>query len=200
MTSSTRGINDRTRSNRNVGFTRGLGNWYTLGRPGQNGQEFGRQVEQTSHLPAKFLAHSDLGVQRVPVSQTAVAAHIAVADRIQVVDSRAMGRTCHLQQQKDPDKYSGDDEEFYHGTGINDLNAIGTNVGGTVWETVHAGTPRSERPEEIPAGRCDVCSTCRPNSWPILTWASSVYQFPRPRLQPTLRLPIAFRSLIPVPW
>jgi predicted Zn-dependent protease len=33
-------------------------------------------------------------------------------------------------QQKDHDKESGDDEKFYHGTGINDLNAIGTrNVG-----------------------------------------------------------------------
>ncbi|HKD82161.1 MAG TPA: M48 family metallopeptidase [Candidatus Angelobacter sp.] len=34
------------------------------------------------------------------------------------------------QQQKDQDKASGDDDKFYHGTGINDLNAIGNrNVG-----------------------------------------------------------------------
>jgi predicted Zn-dependent protease len=33
-------------------------------------------------------------------------------------------------QQKDRDKESGDDDKFYHGTGINDLNAIGNrNVG-----------------------------------------------------------------------
>ena len=34
------------------------------------------------------------------------------------------------QEQKDRDKDSGDDDKFYHGTGINDLNAIGSrNVG-----------------------------------------------------------------------
>lgn len=34
------------------------------------------------------------------------------------------------QQPKDRDKQSGDDDKFYHGTGINDLNAIGSrNVG-----------------------------------------------------------------------
>lgn len=34
------------------------------------------------------------------------------------------------QQQKDQDKQSGDDDKFYHGTGINDINAIGNrNVG-----------------------------------------------------------------------
>ncbi len=34
------------------------------------------------------------------------------------------------QQPKDKDKGSGDDDKFYHGTGINDLNAIGSrNVG-----------------------------------------------------------------------
>ena len=34
------------------------------------------------------------------------------------------------QQQKEQDKQSGDDDKFYHGTGINDVNAIGSrNVG-----------------------------------------------------------------------
>lgn len=35
---------------RNVGCNRGLGNWYTLDAQVRMGQEFARQVEQTSHL------------------------------------------------------------------------------------------------------------------------------------------------------
>ena len=45
------GINDLNAiGNRNVGCNRGLGNWYTLDAQVRMGQEFGRQVEQTSHL------------------------------------------------------------------------------------------------------------------------------------------------------
>jgi predicted Zn-dependent protease len=45
------GINDLNAiGNRNVGCNRGLGNWYTLDAQVRMGQEFARQVEQTSHL------------------------------------------------------------------------------------------------------------------------------------------------------
>ncbi len=45
------GINDLNAiGNRNVGCNRGLGNWYTLDSQVKMGQEFARQVEQTSHL------------------------------------------------------------------------------------------------------------------------------------------------------
>jgi predicted Zn-dependent protease len=45
------GINDvNAIGNRNVGCNRGLGNWYTLDAQVRMGQEFARQVEQTSHL------------------------------------------------------------------------------------------------------------------------------------------------------
>jgi predicted Zn-dependent protease len=45
------GINDvNAIGNRNVGCNRGLGNWYTLDSQVKMGQEFARQVEQTSHL------------------------------------------------------------------------------------------------------------------------------------------------------
>ncbi|HZE79645.1 MAG TPA: M48 family metallopeptidase [Candidatus Polarisedimenticolia bacterium] len=45
------GINDLNAiGNRNVGCNRGLGNWYTLDTQVRMGQEFARQVEQTSHL------------------------------------------------------------------------------------------------------------------------------------------------------
>lgn len=45
------GINDLNAiGNRNVGCNRGLGNWYTLDSQVRMGQEFARQVEQTSHL------------------------------------------------------------------------------------------------------------------------------------------------------
>ena len=50
----------------------------------------GNQVRRLFHLLGKFLAHFYLAVQRVPVEQPAIAAHIAVADGIQVVDSLAM--------------------------------------------------------------------------------------------------------------
>ncbi|HEY1528097.1 MAG TPA: M48 family metallopeptidase [Candidatus Angelobacter sp.] len=46
-----KGINDLNAiGNRNVGCNRGLGNWYTLDSQVRMGQEFARQVEQTSHL------------------------------------------------------------------------------------------------------------------------------------------------------
>jgi predicted Zn-dependent protease len=45
------GINDLNAiGSRNVGCNRGLGNWYTLNTQVKMGQEFARQVEQTSHL------------------------------------------------------------------------------------------------------------------------------------------------------
>jgi beta-barrel assembly-enhancing protease len=45
------GINDLDAiGHRNVGCNRGLGNWYTLDAQVRMGQEFARQVEQTSHL------------------------------------------------------------------------------------------------------------------------------------------------------
>jgi predicted Zn-dependent protease len=45
------GINDLNAiGNRNVGCNRGLGNWYTLDGQVKMGQEFARQVEQSSHL------------------------------------------------------------------------------------------------------------------------------------------------------
>jgi predicted Zn-dependent protease len=45
------GINDLDAiGHRNVGCSRGLGNWYTLDAQVRMGQEFARQVEQTSHL------------------------------------------------------------------------------------------------------------------------------------------------------
>jgi beta-barrel assembly-enhancing protease len=45
------GINDvNAIGNRNVGCNRGLGNWYTLDSQIRAGQEFARQVEQSSHL------------------------------------------------------------------------------------------------------------------------------------------------------
>jgi len=45
------GINDLNAiGSRNVGCNRGLGNWYTLETQVKMGQEFARQVEQTSHL------------------------------------------------------------------------------------------------------------------------------------------------------
>ncbi len=45
------GINDLDAiGNRNVGCNRGLGNWYTLDSQVKAGQEFARQVEQTSHV------------------------------------------------------------------------------------------------------------------------------------------------------
>jgi predicted Zn-dependent protease len=45
------GINDLNAiGSRNVGCNRGLGNWYTLDSQVKMGQEFARQVEQTSHL------------------------------------------------------------------------------------------------------------------------------------------------------
>jgi predicted Zn-dependent protease len=45
------GINDLNAiGNRNVGCNRGLGNWYTLDSQVKMGQEFARQVEQSSHL------------------------------------------------------------------------------------------------------------------------------------------------------
>jgi predicted Zn-dependent protease len=46
-----KGINDvNAIGDRNVGCNRGLGNWYTLDSQVRMGQEFARQVEQTSHL------------------------------------------------------------------------------------------------------------------------------------------------------
>jgi beta-barrel assembly-enhancing protease len=46
-----KGINDLNAiGSRNVGCNRGLGNWYTLDSQVRMGQEFARQVEQTSHL------------------------------------------------------------------------------------------------------------------------------------------------------
>src|SRR5262249_6918869 len=46
-----KGINDLDAiGNRNVGCNRGLGNWYTLDAQVRMGQEFARQVEETSHL------------------------------------------------------------------------------------------------------------------------------------------------------
>ena len=46
-----KGINDLNAiGERNVGCNRGLGNWYTLDSQVRMGQEFARQVEQTSHL------------------------------------------------------------------------------------------------------------------------------------------------------
>jgi predicted Zn-dependent protease len=45
------GINDvNAIGNRNVGCNRGLGNWYSLDAQVRMGQEFARQVEQSSHL------------------------------------------------------------------------------------------------------------------------------------------------------
>lgn len=45
------GINDLDAiGNRNVGCNRGLGNWYSLDSQVKMGQQFARQVEQTSHL------------------------------------------------------------------------------------------------------------------------------------------------------
>jgi predicted Zn-dependent protease len=45
------GINDLNAiGSRNVGCNRGLGNWYTLDSQVRMGQEFAKQVEQTSHL------------------------------------------------------------------------------------------------------------------------------------------------------
>jgi predicted Zn-dependent protease len=45
------GINDLNAiGSRNVGCNRGLGNWYTLDAQVRMGQEFARQVEQTSHV------------------------------------------------------------------------------------------------------------------------------------------------------
>ena len=45
------GINDLNAiGSRNVGCNRGLGNWYTLDTQVKMGQEFARQVEQTSHV------------------------------------------------------------------------------------------------------------------------------------------------------
>ena len=45
------GINDLNAiGSRNVGCNRGLGNWYTLDAQVRMGQEFARQVEQSSHL------------------------------------------------------------------------------------------------------------------------------------------------------
>ncbi|HEX7287905.1 MAG TPA: M48 family metallopeptidase [Candidatus Angelobacter sp.] len=45
------GINDLNAiGSRNVGCNRGLGNWYTLESQVKMGQEFARQVEQTSHV------------------------------------------------------------------------------------------------------------------------------------------------------
>jgi beta-barrel assembly-enhancing protease len=42
----------------------------------------------------------------------------------------AIASSLSAQQPKDQDKQSGDDDKFYHGTGINDLSAIGSrNVG-----------------------------------------------------------------------
>src|SRR5215470_14044250 len=46
-----KGINDiNAIGDRNVGCNRGLGNWYTLDSQVRMGQEFARQVEETSHL------------------------------------------------------------------------------------------------------------------------------------------------------
>lgn len=46
-----KGINDLNAiGTRNVGCNRGLGNWYTLDSQVRMGQEFARQVEETSHL------------------------------------------------------------------------------------------------------------------------------------------------------
>ena len=45
------GINDLNAiGSRNVGCNRGLGNWYTLDAQVRMGQEFAKQVEQTSHV------------------------------------------------------------------------------------------------------------------------------------------------------
>src|SRR5262249_12094577 len=42
------------------------------------------------HLMRKFLAHSHLRVERVPVSQAATAAHVPMANCIKVINAGAM--------------------------------------------------------------------------------------------------------------
>jgi predicted Zn-dependent protease len=78
------GINDLNAiGSRNVGCNRGLGNWYTLDSQVRMGQEFARQVEQTSHLITDPVVNeyvNRLGQNLVRNSDTKVPFTIKVLD------------------------------------------------------------------------------------------------------------------------
>jgi predicted Zn-dependent protease len=79
-----KGINDvNAIGDRNVGCNRGLGNWYTLDSQIRMGQEFARQVEQTSHLITDPVVNeyvNRLGQNLVRNSDTKVPFTIKVLD------------------------------------------------------------------------------------------------------------------------